>query len=377
MIKRLLMASVAVTAAMMTQAGAADMRVKAAPMAAPVQYSDWSGFYVGIEGGYGWGRNRYDDGIAGLGSAFQGSDVARLLGTGTGVITSAFAGPSISTVNNNGFLAGGFFGAQKQYGSWVFGIEADIDGANLKGSNSSISRNREQVVSARFMNPEVNVKGDIFIQCKPRTDGGGVIMTAELNVVPTLCAPDAKPVNLNDLLKYTPFSVFTQSQGLLLPDGQTTLVRELANNVNVTRSISVDTKIDLLSSVRGKVGFAGAWDSVLLYGTGGLALAHGTNTVTVTQQTGAFTLLDGTPQAATAQSFTGSAGSTMFGWAAGGGIDFKWPGTGFIVGLEYLHYDFAKNTFAISDSGGVGRNFNAHQSVDAIKGRLSYLFPIH
>jgi hypothetical protein len=35
------------------------------------------------------------------------------------------------------------------------------------------------------------------------------------------------------------------------------------------------------------------------------------------------------------------------------------------------------HTFAISDSGGVGRNFNAHQSVDAIKGRLSYLFPIH
>jgi opacity protein-like surface antigen len=67
----------------------------------------------------------------------------------------------------------------------------------------------------------------------------------------------------------------------------------------------------------------------------------------------------------------------MFGWAAGGGIDFKWPGTGFVVGLEYLHYDFAKNTFAISDSGGVGRNFNAHQSVDAIKRRLSYLFPIH
>jgi opacity protein-like surface antigen len=112
---------------------------------------------------------------------------------------------------------------------------------------------------------------------------------------------------------------------------------------------------------------------VLLYGTGGLALAHGTNTITATQQTA---LLDGSGSIFS-QSFTGSAGSTMFGWAAGGGIDFKWPGTGFIVGLEYLHYDFAKNTFAISDSGGVGRNFNAHQSVDAIKGRLSYLFPIH
>ena len=80
--KKLFLASVMMTATMMTQAGAADMAVKA-PRAAPVQYSDWSGFYVGIEGGYGWGRNRYDDSIAGLGSAFQGSDVARLLGSGT------------------------------------------------------------------------------------------------------------------------------------------------------------------------------------------------------------------------------------------------------------------------------------------------------
>jgi hypothetical protein len=29
-------------------------------------------------------------------------------------------------------LFGGFAGAQKQWGSWVFGIEADFDGADLK-----------------------------------------------------------------------------------------------------------------------------------------------------------------------------------------------------------------------------------------------------
>jgi hypothetical protein len=369
--KKLFLASVMVTATMMWQAGAADMAVKA-PRAAPIQYSDWSGFYVGIEGGYGWGRNRYDDSIAGLGSAFQGSDVARLLGTGTGVITSAFTGPSISTVNNNGFLAGGFFGAQKQYGSWVFGIESDIDGANLKGSTVSSSTSRETVVRGTFGNPTVTLTG-------PGVDILATICLPDRNGPPAV-AIDQKcfTKDVNDFLKKFGITIQTGSitvSGPLLPAGQTTLVREL-DTANVTRSVSVDTKIDLLSSVRGKVGFAGAWDSVLLYGTGGLALAHGTNTVTVSQQTGAFTLLDGTTQAATAQSFSGSAGSTMFGWAAGGGIDFKWPGTGFVLGVEYLHYDFAKNTFAISDTGGVGRNFNAHQSVDAIKGRVSYLFPI-
>ena len=365
MMKKLLMASVAAAAAMMTQAGAADMRVKA-PIAAPIQYSDWSGFYVGLEGGYGWGRNRFDDSIAGLGSAFQGSDIARLFGAGTGVINNAFTGPSISTVNNNGFLGGGFFGAQKQYGRWVFGIEGDIDAASLKGSAVSSTVSRESVVRGTFLNPTVTLTGpgvDIFATiCK----------VDRYDSVALLPSPKCTTKDVNAFLKQ--FGITIQTGGItvsgpLLPVGQTTLVRDLVN-ANVTRSVSVDTKIDLLSSVRGKVGFA-AWDSVLLYGTGGLALAHGTNTVTVSQQT---TLLDGTVFAP--QSFTGSAGSTMFGWAAGGGIDFKWPGTAFVVGLEYLHYDFAKNTFAISDSGGVGRNFNAHQSVDAIKGRVSYLFPI-
>ncbi len=38
-----------------TQARAADMAVKA-PLPAPPPVSDWSGVYVGLEGGYGWGK---------------------------------------------------------------------------------------------------------------------------------------------------------------------------------------------------------------------------------------------------------------------------------------------------------------------------------
>jgi hypothetical protein len=280
MMKKLLMASVAATAAMMTQAGAADMRVKAPPMAAPIQYSDWSGFYVGIEGGYGWGRNRYDDSIAGLGSAFQGSDIARLLGTGAGVINNAFSGPSISGVDNNGFLGGGFFGAQKQYGSWVFGIEGDIDAASLRGSAVSTSASRETVVRGTFENPTVTLTGPgvdiLFTKCRLALDNLSAVSVDQ----------KCYTKDLNDFLKHYGITINTDKitvSGPLLPDGQTTLVRQLAD-AKVTRSVSVDTKIDLLSSVRGKVGFA-AWDSVLLYGTGGLALAHGTNTITVTQQT--------------------------------------------------------------------------------------------
>src|SRR4029453_4040238 len=51
-------ATAAVSTIALTQiASAADRRRPAPPVvAAPVPYADWSGVYVGIEGGYGWGK---------------------------------------------------------------------------------------------------------------------------------------------------------------------------------------------------------------------------------------------------------------------------------------------------------------------------------
>ena len=42
---------------------AADMAVKARPMAAPAAFS-WTGCYVGAHAGYGWGKNTNDFGKA-------------------------------------------------------------------------------------------------------------------------------------------------------------------------------------------------------------------------------------------------------------------------------------------------------------------------
>jgi opacity protein-like surface antigen len=71
-----------------------------------------------------------------------------------------------------------------------------------------------------------------------------------------------------------------------------------------------------------------------------------------------------------------SGGSTLIGWVAGGGIDWKFlddGNSGWIVGAEYLHYDFPRNTIGLSD-GNASVNFNnSHQTVDAIKGRISWL----
>jgi outer membrane immunogenic protein len=91
-------------AAMATPSLAADL-----PRKAPVSYVapfSWSGFYVGINGGYGWGTSDWSS-----------------------AVTSGHPKPT-------GGLAGGTLGYNIQTGNWVWGIEGDIDWADLKGSDT-------------------------------------------------------------------------------------------------------------------------------------------------------------------------------------------------------------------------------------------------
>jgi opacity protein-like surface antigen len=84
-------------------AQAADMPLKAPPR--PVIYSDWTGFYMGIHAGYGWGRINPDDGD----------------------FTSPFHNP-----HPKGGVFGGQAGYNWQYGRAVVGLEIDYTGAGLK-----------------------------------------------------------------------------------------------------------------------------------------------------------------------------------------------------------------------------------------------------
>jgi opacity protein-like surface antigen len=77
-----------------------------------------------------------------------------------------------------------------------------------------------------------------------------------------------------------------------------------------------------------------------------------------------------------------SGGESMLGWAAGAGLDYKWqidPGSAVILGVEYLHYQFDTNSITLPDSFGTGNaiGLNTKESVDTIKGRISWLFSIH
>jgi outer membrane immunogenic protein len=99
------LAALAVTA---PSAQAADMGppiYKAPPYAAPV-YGIWSGFYVGVNGGYGFGSSDWDF-------------------------------PAVSA-DPEGGLVGGTIGYNMQTGPWVFGLEGDFDWADMKGNTNCV-----------------------------------------------------------------------------------------------------------------------------------------------------------------------------------------------------------------------------------------------
>jgi outer membrane immunogenic protein len=77
---------------------------------------DWSGFYLGLNGGWGSSRKCWDR------------------NTGPGGTFAAADGCHDAT----GGVAGGQVGYRWQSGVWVFGVEAQGDWANLRGSNVSL-----------------------------------------------------------------------------------------------------------------------------------------------------------------------------------------------------------------------------------------------
>ncbi|HEY5378322.1 MAG TPA: outer membrane protein [Pseudolabrys sp.] len=108
--KRLVLASLGVlaVATIMSSANAADIaRRHAMPTKAPLYAApyNWTGLYVGINGGGGFGT----------------SNVATV--------------PS-GSFNTNGGLVGGTIGYNWQMGQTVFGLEGDIDWTDLRGSGT-------------------------------------------------------------------------------------------------------------------------------------------------------------------------------------------------------------------------------------------------
>jgi outer membrane immunogenic protein len=117
--KKFLLGTVALVA-FAAPAAAADLAArpytKAPPMIAAIY--DWSGFYIGANGGWGSSRKCWD--IVNNG--------------GAAIVPSAPEGCHDAT----GGVAGGQIGYRWQSAAWVFGLEAQGDWADLKGSNTSV-----------------------------------------------------------------------------------------------------------------------------------------------------------------------------------------------------------------------------------------------
>jgi outer membrane immunogenic protein len=109
--------TLAISALALSAAGAsaADMAVKAPPMAAPVMIYNWTGFYIGGNIGYGWGQA--DNSFGPLPTAAQ---FVNLL-------------PLSLDSKPQGVIGGAQIGYNWQAGRFVYGLEADIQGADVTG----------------------------------------------------------------------------------------------------------------------------------------------------------------------------------------------------------------------------------------------------
>jgi outer membrane immunogenic protein len=125
--KKLLLASAAFIALGVVSASAADLpraMPAKAPAYVPPPLYNWTGLYVGINGGGAWG-------------------------------SSAFSGPVYSTgsFDTSGGLFGGTVGYNWQMGQLVWGIEGDIDWSNISGSagcaGTSCSVNNDWLATLR------------------------------------------------------------------------------------------------------------------------------------------------------------------------------------------------------------------------------------
>jgi outer membrane immunogenic protein len=117
--KRLLIGISAAASLIATGALAADLPARTYTKA-PVYVDpgfDWTGFYIGGNLGYSWGRSSDTSSItnaAGTAVLFSGTDRTDL----------------------NGIVGGGQFGYNWQMQNWVFGLEADIQGTGEKGTHN-------------------------------------------------------------------------------------------------------------------------------------------------------------------------------------------------------------------------------------------------
>lgn len=128
---RLIAAWAVMSGALLAQASAADMAVKATP--APVY--NWTGWYAGVNAGYGWHNHRATfsgDGDAGAGTVFTD----KLARDSRQAMTADSPHHAVyrQSLRMSGFAGGGQLGYNWQVDrNWLVGVEADLQYSGIKG----------------------------------------------------------------------------------------------------------------------------------------------------------------------------------------------------------------------------------------------------
>jgi opacity protein-like surface antigen len=423
-------------------AAATDLLPAKAPQLTPQAIiNDWSGFYVGIAGGSGWGREKFDNPKTSIDNLFDTSAVSAI-GNSPVLVQPGFTIPGdlSQKFKERGFVGGGFFGAQKQYGSWVLGIEADMYATGMKMSFQGDSSRLENITR--------------IVPTSPLTIPAQTItVPAQTITIPAQDAPVDVTVGPQNVLLTATVGGFTA--GFRIPAGSA-ITLTIFDGSLPGRTVTVITTADVFADANGKAVFTtnpngnatvdGNNGPVTIGTTGGTgtgtAHVQATNVtipaqnVTVPAQT--ITVHDphdttvkatvtrsmsmtsrieelasvrgkiglaasqnwmiyGTGGPAWAHvtrtlnisqtvafngdtprtnSFSASTGETRLGFAIGAGLDWKLT-PNLVLGALYLHYEFPKGTVTFADgSNSVGFG-TSRQSADAITGRLSWMVPIH
>jgi outer membrane immunogenic protein len=107
-----LLAAVGLGAALAQSASAADLSMPPIYRGPPPAYFTWTGWYVGLNGGGGWGQTNH-----------------------TATVNAAGLPPvTTNNFNTSGWLGGGTIGYNYQMGQWLVGAEADLDWSNIRGT---------------------------------------------------------------------------------------------------------------------------------------------------------------------------------------------------------------------------------------------------
>jgi len=119
--KRILIGIAAIASLLSTSAFAADMapRMYTKAPAPMVEVYNWTGFYIGGNVGYSWGRS-------------ENTETLSRLATGVALFTDT------SRNDVNGVIGGGQIGYNWQLTNWLIGLEADIQGSGERGSSNFV-----------------------------------------------------------------------------------------------------------------------------------------------------------------------------------------------------------------------------------------------